>query len=49
MEILLQVLISALCGMQEHGCLYSVGMSTVKKSTFHLCHVHLSVYSRISA
>jgi hypothetical protein len=33
----------SLCGMQEHACVYSVGMSTVKKSTFHLSHVHLSI------
>jgi hypothetical protein len=32
-------------GMQEHASLYYVGMSTVKKSTFHLCHIHLSVHS----
>jgi len=37
------------CGMQEHGCVYSVGMSTVKKSTFQLCHAHLSVYSCVPA
>jgi len=58
-EILLQVgnsstgldfsITQSMCGMQEHGCVYSVGMSTVKKSTFHLCHVHLPVYSRVSA
>jgi hypothetical protein len=34
----------SLWGMQEHACVYSVGMSTVKKSTYRLCHVHLSVY-----
>jgi len=44
LEILVQVgnssigldfgITQSLCGMQEHGCVYSVGMSTVKKSTF---------------
>ena len=38
-----------MCGMQEHACVYPVGITTVKKSTFHLCHVRLSVYSRVSA
>jgi len=43
------IITQSLCGMQKHGCVYSVGMSTIKKSTFQLCHVHLSVYSHISA
>jgi hypothetical protein len=39
----------SLCGMQEYACVYSIDMSTIKKSELHLCHVHLSVYSHISA
>ena len=39
----------SLCGMQEHACVCSLDMSIVKKSTFHLRHVHPSVYSHLSA